>query len=152
MLHTDQIIVRVYGIVVNAREELLLADEYWFGQPMTKFPGGGLIPGEGTIACLKREFREELGLEPHNVRHFYTTDFFQPTALVSPPRQLLSIYYLVDLPGEETIPVKSSQYDFEHREGAMAFRWVPLAQLTPAIVTFPIDQKVVAMLVDKFIH
>jgi len=44
---------------------------------MTKFPGGGLQFGEGTIDCIKREFREELGCEIGVLKHFYTTDYFQ---------------------------------------------------------------------------
>jgi 8-oxo-dGTP diphosphatase len=152
MIDKEQVVIRVYGILINSQSEVLLADEYWFGQPMTKFPGGGLIPGEGTIDCLKREFLEELGLQPHNIRHFYTTDFFQSTELLVPSRQLLSIYYQVDLQGHETIGVKSTRYDFDFVEGSMVFRWVPLSGLTSADVTFPIDKKVVSMLVEKFRH
>jgi 8-oxo-dGTP diphosphatase len=71
-------VIRIYGIVLNESNEILLTDEYQLGMKMTKFPGGGLHFGEGTIDCLRREFREECnGQEIKNIRHFYTTDFFQ---------------------------------------------------------------------------
>ena len=40
--------VRVYGILINEKNQLLVSDEYDFGFPHTKFPGGGLEYGEGT--------------------------------------------------------------------------------------------------------
>ena len=57
---TKRFNIRVYGIVVNDRNELLVSDELVKGMQFTKFPGGGLEWGEGTQDCLVREFREEL--------------------------------------------------------------------------------------------
>jgi len=54
-----QFVIRVYGLIINANKEVLISDEYVLKTYMTKFPGGGLEFGEGTIDCLKREFREE---------------------------------------------------------------------------------------------
>ena len=71
-------IIRVYGIVINQNEEVLISDEFQMNMKMTKFPGGGLEYGEGIIDALKREFREECnGQEIKNIKHFYTTDFYQ---------------------------------------------------------------------------
>jgi 8-oxo-dGTP diphosphatase len=142
--------IRVYGIVVNRKGEILLTDEYRMGQRMTKFPGGGLHYGEGTLECLKREFQEELDRVPFNIRHFYTTDFFQPTALITPPKQLISIYYEVDIEHVETIPVTERVFDFDEVEGAQTFRWIKTEHLNASVLTFPIDQKVAEMLYQKY--
>src|SRR5690554_6247324 len=97
MIQPANFIIRVYGLVVNDKKEVLVTDEYQMNMEMTKFPGGGLEFGEGTIDCLKREFREEgNGQELINIRHFYTTDYFQK-ALFFEQAQLISIYYLADL-------------------------------------------------------
>ena len=110
---------------------------------MTKFPGGGLHFGEGTIECLKREFREELGCEIEIVRHFYTTDFFQASAFHA-DHQLISIYYIVKgqtsaLSGEK---IKLS------KEGEQVFYWVSLDKIHEDDFTFPIDKKVAGMLTN----
>ncbi len=72
-----KIIIRVYGLIINDRNQILLSDEFQLGTKMMKFPGGGLEPGEGPADCIKREAIEELGQEVEIISHFYTTDFFQ---------------------------------------------------------------------------
>ena len=48
--------IRVYGILLNDRNEVLVSDECRNGYSFTKFPGGGLEFGEGLVDGLKREF------------------------------------------------------------------------------------------------
>ena len=57
--------VRVYGLLINEFDQVLLSDEEESGFRFSKFPGGGLEYGEGLIDGLKREFMEELGIEVH---------------------------------------------------------------------------------------
>ena len=87
--------LRVYALIINERQEILLSDEYQLDMKMTKFPGGGMERGEGTIDCLQREAMEEFGQPLTNIRHYYTTDYYQP-ALFFQDTQLISIYYLAD--------------------------------------------------------
>ena len=84
--------IRVYGILINDKKQVLVADEYVRGGLYTKFPGGGLEFGEGTRDCLKRELKEELGIEAAIGDHVYTTDYFQMSAF-RPDDQIISIYY-----------------------------------------------------------
>ena len=55
--------IRVYGILMTDNKEVLVSDEIIRGNYYTKFCGGGLEIGEGTIDCLKREFLEESKLK-----------------------------------------------------------------------------------------
>jgi 8-oxo-dGTP diphosphatase len=141
--------IRVYGIATNKHNEVLLTDEFRLNMRMTKFPGGGLEFGEGTVDCLKRECREELNSEIAVVRHFYTTDYFQPTTLLDEPQQLISIYYLITIPNSEEIVTADRKFDFENVDGAQAFRWVKIEELKPEDLTFPIDRKVLELLKSK---
>jgi ADP-ribose pyrophosphatase YjhB (NUDIX family) len=85
--------VRVYGLLINADNEILISDEQEYGMRFTKFPGGGLEHGEGLIDGLKREFIEECGAEVEVTDHFYTTDFYVKSAFND--SQVISVYYLV---------------------------------------------------------
>ncbi len=140
--------VRVYGILVNEKQEVLVSDEYHFEKFITKFPGGGLQFGEGTIDCIKREMLEETGIEIEVISHFYTTDFFQLSAF-NEKHQVISIYYLISMLKPFTFPVKEKPFDFALNEGAQSFRWIPLSALRKEDFTFPIDQKVAELLREK---
>ena len=85
--------VRVYGLLFNAQNELLLSDEFEYNRRFTKFPGGGLEFGEGLIDGLKREFIEECNAEIDIISHFYTTDFYEKSSFND--SQVISVYYLV---------------------------------------------------------
>ena len=143
--------IRVYGIIINHKKEILISDEFQLGVKMTKFPGGGLDFGEGTIDCLKREFKEECnGQEIENIRHFYTTDFYQK-ALFYENTQLISIYFLADLQKPIQIKISKKTFDFEKMEnGNQSFRWIKIKNLNIDEFTFPIDKFVVQKLKNLF--
>lgn len=137
--------IRVYGLLINELKEVLITDEFRFGKEMTKFPGGGLNWGEGTIECIKRECREEMDCEIEVVEHFYTTDYFQPAAFYD-NHQLISIYYIIKNIFPLTIPISKNKNDLSRVEGSQSFRWISIPHLSEAEFTFPIDKKVVSML------
>ncbi len=141
MKNPETFIVRVYGIILNDKHEVLLTDEFQLDTKMTKFPGGGLQYGEGSIDCLRREFREECnGQELKDIRHFYTTDFFQK-AFFFERQQLVSIYYLAALEAPLRFRISEKPFDFEKMEnGSQSFRWVKLNQLKTGDLSFPIDK------------
>ena len=141
--------VRVYGIFIY-KGKVLITDEFRQGMKMTKFPGGALEFGEGTIDCLKREFMEETGQDIEIVRHFYTTDYYQPTKLIPETQQLINIYYLVKLNEPFNFTTVVKQFDFDELiDGAQTFRWLDFAGLSPDDVSLPIDKKVVKMLKEE---
>jgi 8-oxo-dGTP diphosphatase len=146
----ERINVRVYGLFINASNEILLTDEYRLNTYMTKFPGGGLEIGEGVLDCLKRECLEELQQEIKIERHFYTTEFFQPTKLLPDPQQLMSIYYLIHIQEPFRFPITSKKFDFPAVEGKQSFRFVPLKEITEEEVTFPIDKVVIKKLLSEY--
>ncbi len=151
MKASGNFVIRVYGIVINDSKEVLVTDEYQLGMQMTKFPGGGLDFGEGTVDCLKREFREECnGQQIKNIRHFYTTDYFQQ-ALFYENAQLISIYYLADLELPLQFTISEKSFDFEKMEnGNQSFRWLNLKKATHDMLSFPIDRIVLEKLIQPF--
>ena len=142
-----QYTIRVYGIVTH-NNCVLLSDECVGETYFTKFPGGGHEWGEGISETLNREFREELNAEIAECKQFYIADFFV-TSKFDPNKQVISIYYLTKLKHPEKIPASNESFDFDHHlKKAESVRWVPIEQLTPETVTFPIDQKALTLFLE----
>jgi 8-oxo-dGTP diphosphatase len=141
--------VRVYGLLIDDANHVLVADELIHGRYITKFPGGGLEFGEGTLDAIKREMMEETAIEVEVVSHFYTTDFFMASAF-NPKAQVISIYYIIKAVKPFTLRTSDKAFDFEEaKEGAISFRWLPIDSLSETTFTFPIDKKVSVLLADR---
>jgi 8-oxo-dGTP diphosphatase len=140
--------VRVYGLLINDNNQILISDEQEYGMQFSKFPGGGLEYGEGLIEGLKREFVEECDVEIEVTSHFYTTDFFIKSAFND--SQIISIYYLVKNRSPLSLIFKTMQFDFDGEGGVLqSFRWISLSDLQEEDVTFPTDKHVVKLLIDN---
>ena len=140
--------IRVYGLLVNDQNEVLISDEQEYGIRFTKFPGGGLEFGEGLIDGLKREFLEECNADVEIVRHFYTTDFFVKSAFNE--SQVISVYYMVRNIGPLNLIFKTAVFDFDGEGDILqSFRWVNLANLANEDFLFPTDQHVAKLLIGE---
>jgi 8-oxo-dGTP diphosphatase len=105
--------VRVYGLYLEANM-IMVCEEMIHGQQIIKFPGGGLEYGEGTIEGLKREFMEEMQIEIEILSHYYTTDYFQPSAYDD--SQVISIYYMIRPLKSLILPLKNEREHFYFAE------------------------------------
>ena len=149
--------IRVYGILLNQKKQVLVSDEHIRGNYYTKFPGGGLELGEGTRDCLKREFLEEMNLQVEVGAHLYTTDYFQMSAF-NPADQIIAIYYFAKALEPITAPIRTIPFDFDEREKKIyeekrqteTFRFIDWNDFSADSVTLPID-KIAASLVKELL-
>jgi len=147
--------VRVYGLLLDPQNRLLVSDEYIRGEFFTKLPGGGLEFGEGTRDGLAREFIEETGISVRVGAHLYTTDFFQISAF-NKKDQIISIYYLVTSTECDKIKTSEKKFDFspaqiEDKKGTFeSFRWVNFEELNEDSMSLPIDKVAIQILKQSF--
>ena len=130
--------IRVYGLIIESGS-ILLSKELIMGEEVFKFPGGGLEYGEGLVDGLSREFEEEMGQKIYNVKHYYTTDFFQRSSFKYTD-QLLSIYYTGKLKQKVVNKINKPKKD------QPVFIWEKLETLNEVKFKFPIDQLIVKKL------
>jgi 8-oxo-dGTP diphosphatase len=148
--------IRVYGVLINEKKQVLVSDEFIRGKYYTKFPGGGLELGEGTRDCLKREFKEEMNLDVQIEDHIYTTDYFQMSAF-NPEHQIISIYYFVKALEPITAPLRDKEFDFDEDQMKIynemneieTFRFIEWNNFSKESVTLPIDKIVASMIKEK---
>ncbi|MDX9880965.1 MAG: NUDIX hydrolase [Prolixibacteraceae bacterium] len=144
--------IRVYGLFLHGKNEVLVTDEFQLGIKMTKFPGGGMHFGEGPVDCLRREMMEECNQPIMAIHHFYTTEFYQK-ALFYDDHQLISIYYRAQFDGPPRFPIANRPFDFEEmKNGNQSFRWANIENLNPDEFTFPIDKHVANLLKQTIKH
>ncbi|MGB6084818.1 NUDIX domain-containing protein [Moheibacter sp.] len=130
--------VRIYGLLVH-ENRLLIIREPFAGMIIDKFPGGGLEFGEGTIDCLKREFKEELNLEIEVLEHIYTQDFFLASRF-DEKEQILMIYYKVT--AKDIAQLEVLDPDIQ------TLIWKDLNEVTTKDLSLPTDKLVLEMVVN----
>lgn len=148
--------IRVYGILLNEKRQVLVSDEFIRGAYITKFPGGGLELGEGTRDCLQREFMEEMNLKVKIGDHIYTTDFYQQSAF-NAAHQIISIYYFAEALEPITAPLRNKPFDFDEQQLKMyketgeteTFRFIDWDDFSEETVSLPIDKIVANMIKQK---
>jgi 8-oxo-dGTP diphosphatase len=140
--------LRVYALIIDEQNRILLSDEFRFGHFFTKFPGGGVEANEGIIDALKRELQEELSAEMLDSSFFYFNDFEQVSAF-DPFQQLVAFYYVVRL--KEPEKMGRQTYTIPFQEETEKQRWVYIHDLTKQDFTFPIDQIVLVKLQETLI-
>lgn len=151
--------IRVYGLLINEQQQVLVSDELIRGMYITKFPGGGLEFGEGTRDCLRREFLEEMNLKVEIGNHIYTTDYFQMSAF-NPEHQIISIYYHTTALEEINTPLRTKPFDFDEREmkkyddtkETETFRFINPEDFSPECMTLPIDRIVAGILKNSLLQ
>ena len=137
--------IRVYGILINENQQVLVSDEHRNGMAFTKFPGGGLEFGEGFAATLEREFMEELQIEVEVGELLYFNDFNQVSAF-NPKQQLFSFYYFVHF--NDWHSIETDKHKIPLTEDGEKHRWMHLSEISAAGFNFPID-KIVAEKLKK---
>jgi 8-oxo-dGTP diphosphatase len=140
-----KIILRVYALLVK-NGNVLVSIESIDNFNMFKFPGGGHELGEGLLETIQRELMEECGIVPLNLRHFYTTDFFQESAF-NPNHQIISVYYHAEIDCDPLC--------FETMENSshkIVLEWRKIEDLETEDFTFPIDKHVWAMFKTTYLN
>jgi ADP-ribose pyrophosphatase YjhB (NUDIX family) len=85
-------VATVGALVENSRGEILLVRTYKWGDRYS-LPGGKIERGETQEAALRRELREETGLEVHNIRFLLVQDCIDSPEFHRPAHMLLLNYH-----------------------------------------------------------
>lgn len=116
--------VRVCGILLQEDEILLVHMQSPANQKLIWMPpGGGLEFGERLENCLKREFREETGLEVEVQDHLFVNEF------INPPIHAIELYYRVEQVGG-SLKLGSDPEHGRQDQLLHEVAWIPLSSLS----------------------
>ncbi len=127
--------VSIKGVVLQGRRVVLLENE----RSEWELPGGRLEPDEQPEQCLKREIREELGLEAE-IGQLLTSSLFE----VIPGRRVFVVTYQALVVG----PLGPLTHSSEHRQA----RLVALAELSAMALPDPYRRAILQAvdILDRF--
>ncbi len=123
-------------ILVNSRRQLLLAKRV--GKDAWQFPQGGMMEGETPEQSMYRELKEEIGLQPEDVRVLAMTKrwlrYKLPKRLIRHHSQPLCIgqkqkWFLLRLVSDDTKIDLSLTESPEFDSWAWVTYWYPLSQV-----------------------
>ena len=107
---------------------------------MWDLPGGYMNAGEMPEQAIRREFKEELGVEPRTcdfIGWFPGTASWRGVSFA-----VLSHVYLTETPRSFALAKKEN----------IDYRWVSLAAINPETIAFDSNQSVVRLLKEKFMN
>lgn len=130
--------IRVYGVLINESQEILISKETYKGLSFTKFPGGGLCLGESLPDGLIREFREECNLNIQVDKLLHVTDTFVESAFDN--SQVIGVYYKVKSLNTFFEDFKKENIDLENNS-TQSFHWVSIETLAIGDFYFEMDQQ-----------
>lgn len=110
----------VYGVIIKDNKVLLL--KQWDGYD---FPGGGVHLGERIIGALKREVKEETGLEVSPVRIISCSDSFFKLPYKGNFVQSIHIYFLCRVVGGK---ISTEFFDDFEKKYAKGAEWIDLKE------------------------
>ena len=130
--------IRVYGIWIKS-DKILLSHENIDGYAMTKFPGGGLEFGEGSLDCLKREFMEELNVKITRFRLIHVSEKYIPSVFEK-NEQVIAVHYLIE--SDDSIKnYETVQNTAVGRSNRIHFKWHKLSPFLIDDFSFEMDKE-----------
>ncbi|MBP3489931.1 MAG: DUF4916 domain-containing protein [Roseburia sp.] len=116
---------RVCGIMIRDGKLLAMKDEnsvYYY------LPGGRVMLHETAESAIKRELREEMGVEPEIIRPLWLAENFFTEDVKQEKYHELCLYFLMDISGTELLTRGEC---FERTEGKHhhTFEWIPFERL-----------------------
>jgi len=128
----------VYGMII--KDGKILLSKQWDGYDI---PGGGVYLGEATEEAVKREVKEETGLDVKVGQLVFCGNSFFQMPFEGNYVQSLLLYYLCEVTGGE---ISTDGFDDHEKEYAGQAEWVDLNNLADLKFYNSIDTR---MVIDK---
>lgn len=140
----DEIVVRTKGLIINDKDEITLG----YSHKTYQFPGGHLEDGESLEECLKREIKEETGIEIDNTKltPFVKISYYTKNYRDSGKNRKNEIYYYI-IKTNKVFDMEKANLDEWEQEGNYIVKVIPLKDvkkvLTDSIPDNPMNEIIV---------
>jgi len=123
----------VYGVIIQ--EDKILLSKQWNGY---NFPGGGIELGENTEDALKREVKEETGIEISVGKILHCQNSFFKLPFKGNFVHSIHVFYECKVIGGE---LSTKYLDENEKKYAEMAEWVPLTKIPDLKIFSSVDAK-----------
>lgn len=128
----NEVVKRARGFIINNNNEVLMS--YCNGMSHYEFPGGHVEENESVNDCLKREIKEETGIdvETNNLEPFMVIKYYSKNYKNTNKNRLTEFYYY-EVKTNDKFDLSNTNFDAGERELKYECRYVPLKDLESTI-------------------
>ena len=127
----DEVVNRVKVLLINKNKELLLG----YSHGVYQFIGGHVEENEYLVSCIKREIKEETGIEldiqniePYMVLKHYNKNYHNSN------KNRLSVIYYYFIKCDEKYNINNVNYTEDEKEGNFELRYVNINELEKVLI------------------
>ena len=145
----DDIVIRTKGLIINNKNEILLA----YAHKSYQFPGGHLEKGESLKNCLKREIKEETGIEINNdfIKPFEKITYYSKNYRNSGKNRKNEIYYYI-INTDQNYDINKCSLDELEKEGNFKLENVPLQDVEKLLIKSIPDNPINKIIVEEMLQ
>lgn len=142
----DETVIRVKALIINSKNEILLG----YAHKTYQFPGGHIEENESLEEGLKREVKEETGIEIRevNLKPFvkivYYTSNYRNTGL----NRKNEIYYYV-IKTDDNVNENNMNLDEWEKEGNYVVKRIPLNEVESLLISGLKDNSINKIIVEE---
>ena len=144
----DEIVIRTKAVIINSKNEILLG----YSHGTYQFPGGHLEENETLNECLKRELKEEIGVDIDIVNDPYLKIvYYSKNYRGTTKNRENDIYYFLIKRDIEPDTTKTHLDEFE-KEGNYITKWISLGDIESVLKSTIKDNSINEIIVDEMIY
>ena len=137
-------VIRVKALIVNSKKEILLGESFGTIQ----FPGGHVEENESFKQALKREVKEETGIElQEELEPFFAIKHFLKDYPVVGNNRSVEIYYFY-IKTDEPYHLEKTNLDDQEKTGNFTLQYVPLKKVKRVLIA-SLNQNQINRIVTK---
>ena len=137
IMDIDEVETRTKALMINSDNKILMG----YYKKTYQFIGGHLVEGETLLDCLKREIKEETGIEydTSNLTPFYSVKYYIKNDHDRGVNVLSQVYYFV-IKIDERFHMKDTHYDRAEINGDYELRYVDVDNFNYVMIDSKSDE------------
>ena len=145
----DEVVIRVKALIINSKNEILLG----YCHETYQFPDGHVEENESLEKALKREVKEETGIEikTKDLMPFEKITYYSYNYRNTSKNRKNEIYYY-SIKTDEPINMSNANLDNWEKEGNYIVKTIPITEIEEVLVNSISDNPINKIIVEEMLE